>query len=82
MTGFLPTALGAWMLYLALGILIGLIPRWAPVGSPRYWIAICVPVAFGAVTSSQSGSLAYIVAAAISAYMVFMLLQKKARDGA
>ena len=79
----LAAGLGAWMLYLVVGIVVALVPRpWPPAGNPRGLAAAAAPLLLGAWRTAQTGELAYIVAGVVATVMVSALVRKRAEDTA
>ena len=73
-------ALGAWMLYLTVGVLIALIPKpWPAADSFRGQGAWLVPAALGVGAWVQQGQVAYALAGLIAAGMMFALIRKRAK---
>ena len=80
MTFSLPVALGAWMLYLILGILAGRIPEWARPGTLRYTVAWAALGAIGLARTVSTNEIGYVVAGFVAAVMVYALLNKRDED--
>ena len=78
MTFSLPVALGAWFLYLIVGILVGRIPAWASPGTLRYTLAWAIPGAAGLARTISTNEAGYVVAGFIAAVMTYALLNKRA----
>ena len=74
----LAVILGAWFLYLAVGVIIALIPGWPARGSFRFTAAFAVPAILGLAVSVERGDPSYMVAGFIAAAMVYALVQKRA----
>ena len=83
MTFTLPVMLGAWMLYLTLGVLIALVPRpWPPANSVRGMAAVAVPLILAAVQTARSFETGYMLAGIICAVMIGALVRKRAGERA
>ena len=77
----LAAALGAWMLYLTLGILVALVPRpWPPLHSLRGRAATALPILLGAAQTARTGETAYIAAGVVATLMVAALVRKRAEE--
>ena len=75
--------MGAWMLYLTVGVLIALIPKpWPPAGSLRGQAAVVVPLVFAVVQTARSYEAGYMAAGVVCAVMIGALVRKRAEERA